>query len=57
MSYIFIKVVRKPPFSYFLKCLTEGHAKKPILGGFLVDFKGFIFQAPDSRQNSAHICP
>jgi len=53
MKYIFIKVVRKPPFSYFLKCLTEGNAKKPSfrdsLGNFL-DFSRFPFKTDKTEQ-------
>jgi hypothetical protein len=41
MSYIFIKVVRKPPFSYFLKCLTEGKPKSTVSKGFSKDFPDF----------------
>jgi hypothetical protein len=34
-------LARKPPFSYFLKCLTEGTEKNPIIG----DLRG-TFQIP-----------
>ena len=27
------KAPDKPPFSYFFKCLTEGHAKKTLFTG------------------------
>jgi len=55
MKYIFIKVVRKPPFSYFFKCLTEGKRKNTIFNDFLGNFleksskssvkrpKGFVY--------------
>ena len=49
MSYIFIKVVRKPPFSYFLKCLTEGKPKNNVFNREIVNFQV-------SRQNFVKTC-
>ena len=48
MKYIFIKVVRKPPFSYFFKCLTEGKRKNTIFNDFLGNFLDFSRKPPFS---------
>jgi hypothetical protein len=56
LSYIFIKLLRKPPFSYFFNCLTEGIHKKTILTGFLNNFLDFSRFPSKLGQNLSDSC-